>query len=76
MTDDSDRWLALLAEVERDLRRWRRAHPAATLTEIEAALAVEWGRPPRAIPVPQLQELLVRQVAYLGRRASQEPAMR
>jgi hypothetical protein len=31
-----------------------------------AALAIEWGRPPRDIPVPQLQELLVRQGAYLG----------
>jgi hypothetical protein len=33
-----------------------------------AALAVEWGRPPRDIPVPQLQEMLVRQGAYLGDR--------
>jgi hypothetical protein len=31
-----------------------------------AALAVEWGRQPRAIPVPQLQEMLVRQNHYLG----------
>jgi len=31
-----------------------------------AALAIEWGRPPRDIPVPQLQELLVRQGQYLG----------
>ncbi|MGH2531386.1 MAG: FAD-dependent oxidoreductase [Thermomicrobiales bacterium] len=41
-----------------------------------AALAVEWGRQPRAIPVPQLQELLVRQGAYLGERWSKEPTMR
>jgi hypothetical protein len=38
MTESSDRWPALLAEAERELRRWRRAHPDATLTEIEAAL--------------------------------------
>ncbi|MGH2560304.1 MAG: hypothetical protein ACRDJH_14670 [Thermomicrobiales bacterium] len=38
MTDGLDRWPARLAEVKQDLRRWRRAHPDATLTEIEAAL--------------------------------------
>jgi hypothetical protein len=37
-----------------------------------AALAVEWGRPPRDIPVPQLQEMLVRQGAYLGDRMATE----
>lgn len=31
-----------------------------------AALAIEWGRPPRDVPVPQLQDLLLRQGAYLG----------
>ncbi|MGH2562733.1 MAG: FAD-dependent oxidoreductase, partial [Thermomicrobiales bacterium] len=41
-----------------------------------AALAVEWGRSPRAIPVPQLQEILVRQGAYLGERMNTEVAMR
>jgi hypothetical protein len=39
-----------------------------------AALAVEWGRPPRAIPVPQLQELLVRRGAYLGDRVAAQTA--
>jgi len=34
-----------------------------------AAMAIEWGRAPRSIPVPQLQELLVRQGAYLGEPA-------
>jgi hypothetical protein len=33
-----------------------------------AALAIEWGVSPREVPVPQLQELLVRQGAYLGER--------
>jgi hypothetical protein len=31
-----------------------------------AAMAIEWGRAPREIPVPQLQDLLLRQGAYLG----------
>jgi glycine/D-amino acid oxidase-like deaminating enzyme len=31
-----------------------------------AAMAIEWGVEPRAVPVPQMQELLVRQGAYLG----------
>jgi hypothetical protein len=31
-----------------------------------AALALEWGVPPRKVPVPQLQELMMRQGAYLG----------
>jgi hypothetical protein len=31
-----------------------------------AALAIEWGVEPRNVPVPQLQELLIRQGAYLG----------
>jgi hypothetical protein len=33
---------------------------------VAAAMAIEWGRPPREVPVPQLQELLQRQGAYLG----------
>ncbi len=33
-----------------------------------AALAIEYGVEPRAIPVPQLQEMLVRQGAYLGEK--------
>ncbi len=33
-----------------------------------AGLAIEYGVQPRAIPVPQLQEMLVRQGAYLGER--------
>ncbi len=33
-----------------------------------AALAVEWGVQPRKVPVPQLQEMLVRQGAYLGEK--------
>jgi hypothetical protein len=31
-----------------------------------AAMAIEWGRAPREVPVPQLQEILLRQGAYLG----------
>ena len=31
-----------------------------------AALAIEYGVEPRAVPVPQLQQMLVRQKAYLG----------
>ena len=38
MTDAPNRWPALPAEADQDLRRWRRAHPAATLSAIEAAL--------------------------------------
>ena len=38
MTEPPDRWPAFLADAEQELRRWRRAHPDATLTEIEAAL--------------------------------------
>jgi hypothetical protein len=41
-----------------------------------AALAVEWGRQPRAIPVPQLQEMLVRQNHYLGEELETPPAAR
>ncbi len=33
-----------------------------------AALAIEYGVEPRAVPVPQLQQMLVRQNAYLGDR--------
>jgi hypothetical protein len=36
-----------------------------------AAMAIEWGVAPRAVPVPQLRGLLTRQGAYLGNR---EPA--
>lgn len=35
-----------------------------------AALAIEWDKQPRDIPVPQLQELLERQGAYLGDRSA------
>jgi hypothetical protein len=38
MADDPSRFQAALAVAEADLRRWRRAHPDATLTEIEQAL--------------------------------------
>ncbi len=38
MSDDSTRVPAVMAEVEHELRRWRLAHPDATLTEIEAVL--------------------------------------
>lgn len=41
-----------------------------------AALAVEYGIEPRAIPVPQLQEILVRRGAYLGERFETSPAVR
>ena len=33
-----------------------------------AALAIEYGIEPRAIPVPQLQEMLVQRGAYLGEK--------
>ncbi|CAN5490361.1 FAD-dependent oxidoreductase [soil metagenome] len=33
-----------------------------------AALAIEWDVQPRNVPVPQLQEMLVRQGAYLGEK--------
>lgn len=38
MADDPTRFQAALAAAERDIRAWRRAHPAATLTEIEHTL--------------------------------------
>jgi hypothetical protein len=38
---------------------------------VAAALAVEWGRAPRAIPVPQLQEMLIRQGCYLGEQLAE-----
>ena len=38
MADDPTRWRIAVTAVEVDLRAWRRAHPAATLTEIEQAL--------------------------------------
>jgi len=38
MADDPSRFQAAWAVAEADLRRWRRAHPDATLTEIEQAL--------------------------------------
>jgi hypothetical protein len=37
------------------------------------ALAIEYGTEPRAIPVPQLLEMLVRQKAYLGDRYERQP---
>jgi hypothetical protein len=39
-----------------------------------AALAIEYGTEPRAIPVPQHQEMPVRQKAYLGDRYERQPA--
>jgi hypothetical protein len=39
-----------------------------------AALAIEYGVEPRAIPVPQLQQMLVRQKAYLGEKYEKQPA--
>jgi hypothetical protein len=41
-----------------------------------AALAIEYGIQPRDVPVPQLQEMLVRQGAYLGERFEGIAAMR
>ena len=38
MADDPTRWQTAVTAVETDVRAWRRAHPEATLTEIEAAL--------------------------------------
>jgi len=38
MADESTRFQAALAAAETDLRAWRRAHPDATLTEIEQRL--------------------------------------
>jgi hypothetical protein len=38
MADESFRFQEVLAAVERDVRAWRRAHPEATLTEIEQRL--------------------------------------
>ncbi len=38
MSDGSSRWQTAVAAIETDLRAWRDAHPAATLTEIERAL--------------------------------------
>lgn len=39
MADEVDRqgWQALSQQVQGELAAWRRAHPRATLTEIEAA---------------------------------------
>jgi (1->4)-alpha-D-glucan 1-alpha-D-glucosylmutase len=39
-----------------------------------AALAIEYGVEPRAIPIPQLQQMLVRQGAYLGEKHKRSPA--
>jgi hypothetical protein len=39
-----------------------------------AALAIEYGVQPRAVPIPQLQQMLVRQNAYLGERYEPSPA--
>lgn len=41
-----------------------------------AALAIEWGCTPRDVPVPQLQEILVRQGQYLGERFENKAATR
>lgn len=38
MPEDPTRFQAEMRQVEEELRRWRVAHPDATLTEIEAAL--------------------------------------
>jgi hypothetical protein len=38
MTDDPTRWQRVTTALETELRAWRRAHPNATLTEIEQAL--------------------------------------
>ena len=38
MPEESTRWQHAVTEAEREVRAWRRAHPAATLTEIEVAL--------------------------------------
>jgi hypothetical protein len=39
-----------------------------------AALAIEYGVEPRAVPVPQLQQMLVRQKAYLGEKYEPQTA--
>lgn len=38
-----------------------------------AALAIEYGVEPRAIPIPQLQRMLVHQGAYLGEKHERSP---
>ena len=38
MPEEATPWQTALAEVEQEVRRWRAAHPGATLTEIERAL--------------------------------------
>lgn len=43
MTDDPPRMQAAFDVVEREVRAWRRAHPKATLTEIEAELDPRLG---------------------------------
>lgn len=37
-------WLKLFEEVDAGFREWRRAHPRATLTEIERALDERWAK--------------------------------
>lgn len=38
MAEETTRWLSAVAAIEAEVRSWRAAHPAATLTEIERAL--------------------------------------
>jgi hypothetical protein len=40
MTEDSTRWQRAATAMETEVRAWRRAHPEATLTDIEQALDV------------------------------------
>ena len=42
--DRDARWEALAEEVVTGFRRWRAAHPTATLTEIETALDTRWAQ--------------------------------
>lgn len=37
-------WVKLFEEVDVGMREWRRAHPRATLTEIERALDERWAK--------------------------------
>lgn len=38
MPDDASRWQIAMTVIEGEVRTWRRAHPDATLTEIEQTL--------------------------------------
>mgnify|MGYP000474587671 CR=1 FL=1 len=44
MTEETTRWQTTVAAVEAEVRAWRAAHPAATLTEIERALDARLDR--------------------------------